>query len=81
MFLKQISTQNLIEVLSLEELWDPFIVDITGRSHAGEELQDPETYNKTELVFPSGEPLPQCWINPHYRDETPRQPKPLIATS
>jgi hypothetical protein len=30
-------------------------------------MQDPEDYPKSELMFPSGEPLPRCWIEPNYR--------------
>jgi len=35
----------------------------------GEEIQDPERIKKAELVFPSGEELPKCWIDIHYRDK------------
>ena len=30
-------------------------------------MQDPEKFLKSELVFPSGEPLPQCWLDPDYK--------------
>lgn len=69
MFLQHIPTHSLIEVLSLQALWDPFKLDVLGQSHSGEEMQDEETYSKVELTFPSGEPLPQCWLNPRYRDK------------
>jgi hypothetical protein len=70
MFLQHAPTGRLIEVLNLEDLWDPFIPHIVGRSHCGEELQDPEDYSKAELTFPSGELLPKSWTNPRYRLET-----------
>jgi hypothetical protein len=41
---------------------------LVGRYHAGEELQDPESFAKAELVFCSDEPLPRCWTDVHYRD-------------
>lgn len=68
MFLKHKPSNSLVEVLTLHELWDPCIHEITGRYHAGQEMQEPESFLKTELVFPSNEVLPQCWIDPHYRD-------------
>jgi hypothetical protein len=68
MFLKHKPSGVLIEVLSLENLYDPFSGEITGCSHAGEEMQDPETYPKSELIFPSGEDLPSCWLDAHYHD-------------
>ena len=69
MFLKQKSSHNLIEVLTLQDLWDPCITEITGRLHAGEEMQDPEPFRKVDLIFPSDEPLPACWLDPDYRHQ------------
>jgi hypothetical protein len=66
MFLKQRSDGSLIEVLSTAPLFDPFESRIPGRFHAGEELQEPESFAKADLDFPSGEALPRCWINPDY---------------
>lgn len=68
MFLKEKSTNHLIEIRSLQELFDPFQPSISGCYHYGEEAQEPEKIDKCKLVFPSGEPLPQCWLDPHYRD-------------
>lgn len=67
MFLKHKPSGNLVEVLNLETLYDPCQADIPGRFHAGEEMQDPETFLKAELVFPSDESLPVCWLDPDYR--------------
>ncbi len=69
MFLMQRDTHNLIEVLSLQELFDPFAHEVTAQLHAGEELQEAELFLKSALVFPSGEALPSCWIDPNYRGE------------
>ena len=68
MFLKHKSNGQLIEVLTLDSMYDPCLKEITGRMHAGEEMQDPETFMKSELIFPSGESLPVCWLNPHYQE-------------
>ncbi len=68
MFVQQKTTKSLIEVLTIQDLYDPFCLEIMGQSHSGEELQDATSYLKSELVFPSGEELPRCWVNPHYRE-------------
>ena len=73
MFLKQTATGKCVEVLSLGDLFNPQHAQLVGRFHAGEELQDPEQFPKAELQFPSGEPLPRCWTDPHYRDEEVRR--------
>jgi hypothetical protein len=69
MFLKDRTSGDLVEVLSLRDLFDPFQVEVVGRYQQGEEVQDPEKLKKAELIFPSGEALPQSWIDPHYRDD------------
>ena len=69
MFLKDKTNSNLVEVLTLRELFDPFQSEVVGRYQQGEEVQDPEKLKKGELTFPSGEALPGCWIDPHYRDD------------
>lgn len=68
MFVKQKSSQHMVEVLSLNDLFDPFRETIVGRYNFGEELPEPEHFPKKDLEFLSGEPLPQCWIDPHYRN-------------
>ena len=68
MFLKHKFNGQLVEVLTLDSMYDPCLQEITGRMHAGEEMQEPETFIKSELIFPSGESLPICWLDPHYRE-------------
>lgn len=67
MFLRTRQDGSLLEVLSLAQLFDPFSRSLNGRLHAGEELQEPEMVLKADLTFPSGEPLPRCWLDPHYK--------------
>jgi hypothetical protein len=67
MYLKDKSNARMVEVLELDDLFNPSHQELLGRYHAGEELQDPEKFSKLELEFPSGEPLPRCWMDPHYR--------------
>lgn len=67
MFLMQKNSEKLVEILSLGDLFNPNHGQIVGRFHAGEELQDAETFAKDDMLFPSGESLPQCWLDPHYK--------------
>lgn len=72
MYLKQKDEHHLIEVLSIKDLVDPLHPGVAGRSHYGEEIQDPENFPKSDLVFLSGEDLPRCWVDVHYRDREVR---------
>jgi hypothetical protein len=67
MLLVHKATGSLVEVLTLPALFNPSESIIVGCDQCGQEAQDPDNYLKSELVFPSGEPLPVCWLNPHYR--------------
>lgn len=66
MYLKHTPSGDLVEVLDMRALIDPTQTRVAGRFHAGEELQDPANFVKSELAFPSGEILPRCWVDPHY---------------
>ena len=66
MFLRHKRSGDLVEVLNPENLHDPCQPEITGRFHSGEEMQEPETFAKSSLIFPSGEPLPLCWVDADY---------------
>jgi len=68
MLLKERSRGELVEVLATNDLTNPFIDELTGRYNHGEEAQDPETFKKSDLSFLSGEALPKCWLDSHYRD-------------
>ncbi len=80
MFLKHKLNDQLIEVLTLDSMYDPCLQEITGRMHAGEEMQDPETFMKSELIFPSGESLPVCWLDPHYRETSFQKTSVAVAS-
>ncbi len=73
MFLKQKSEGHLVEVLSLNDLFNPNHDSVVGRLSYGEELGEPDTFTKSNLIFPSGEELPRCWVDPHYRDQELRK--------
>ncbi len=68
MFLMHKPSGTLVEILTLDRLFNPCITEVMGVTHAGEELQEPDSYTKLEMSFPSGESLPRCWLDSHYRD-------------
>lgn len=68
MLLKQKSTGHMVEVLSLVDLINLNRSDLVGRYQEGEEQQDAQKFSKDDLIFLSGEALPRCWTDPHYRD-------------
>ena len=73
MFLKERHSGELVEVIDTEALFDPFQPAITGRYNAGEELPDPKSFAKSDLVFCSNESLPRCWVDPDYRRDEIRR--------
>ena len=68
MYLKHNKDGHLVEVLSLNDLFNPRHTHLVGRLHYGEEMQEAEKFAKADLLFPSGESLPRCWLDVHYRD-------------
>lgn len=67
MLVKFSEDESLVEVTDVETLFDPFKDSIQGQIQAGQGEQPPQSFDKTKLIFPSGEPLPQCWLDPDYR--------------
>jgi len=67
MFLKDKNSGDLVEILSVADLIDPFKKAVPGRFHAGEEMGEPSTFEKSNLLFPSNEELPRCWLDPNYK--------------
>ena len=67
MFLKDKNSGDLVEVLSVADLIDPCKETVPGRFHAGEEMGEPQTFSKADLLFPSGEALPRCWMDADYK--------------
>jgi len=67
MFLKDTQSGDLVEVLDPKEMFDPASSTMKVRYQAGEEVGEPVHAEKTRLEFPSGESLPKCWLDIHYR--------------
>lgn len=68
MLLKKSTSDHMIEVINLFDLINLNLDEVEGRYQEGEEQQDLEKFKKTNLTFLSGEELPRCWTDPHYRD-------------
>ena len=67
MFLKEARTGDLVDVVDMESLTNPFSKRVTVQFQSGEDLAEPVSIDKHDLSFPSGENLPECWINGYYR--------------
>lgn len=59
---------DLVELKQPNNLWDPYEQRVDAWRLSGEEQQELEAFNKSELAFLSKEPLPKCWYDVHYRD-------------
>lgn len=68
MFLKQRDTGHLVEVLDQAALFDPHNDRFRGRLNIGEDVPEEEEFAKSGVCFLSGEALPRCWVDVHYRD-------------
>ncbi|MDX2215220.1 MAG: hypothetical protein SFY66_18295 [Oculatellaceae cyanobacterium bins.114] len=66
MLLQDKQTGTLVEVLDVADLVNPTTDQIQGRIQAGQEEQAPEGIAKNQLVFPSGEELPRCWVDSNF---------------
>ncbi len=71
MLLQEKKTGKLVEVMDFQSLINPMENEIAIQVQAGEEEQDPESKPKNNLIFPSGEDLPRCWLDVDYKDNSP----------
>lgn len=67
MILQDKNTGTMIEVMDIDSLISPAKDAIPAKVQEGQEEQNTESYNKANLVFPSGESLPRCWLDANYR--------------
>lgn len=67
MFVKLNRDNTLVKVLDTEALFDPFTTKVQGQQQSGQAEQPPSSFEKSQLIFPSGESLPQCWLDPEYQ--------------
>lgn len=73
MFLQIKDTNDLVKIVNFEELIDPNTDSVHAQDQEGQEEQETDVFRKDELVFPSGESLPQCWIDANYRQVSYRK--------
>jgi hypothetical protein len=69
MLLKSKKEDGLVEIADVSELINPFKAEVMAQIQAGEEEQPPEPFEKSDLIFPSGENLPQCWLDGDYKSK------------
>ena len=67
MYLKHIKTGDLVEVIDLQDVVNPHSPTIRVRLDGIEGGQRNDDLLKSDLAFPSGEPLPVCWVDGTFR--------------
>ena len=67
MYLKHNPSGNLIEVINLQDVINPNSPTVRSRVYCDEIIRKAGDILKSELVFPSGEPLPLCWSDGAYK--------------
>ncbi|MBH8574374.1 acetyltransferase [Nostocaceae cyanobacterium CENA369] len=68
MLLQIKDSDNLVKIEDINELLDPNSETIHGKAQKGEEEQESNSFKKQNLVFPSGESLPRCWLDANYKN-------------
>ncbi|GBE95403.1 acetyltransferase [Nostoc cycadae] len=68
MLLQIKDTSDLVKITDIQELIDPNVNIVHGKDQTGQEEQDNDSFSKENLVFPSGESLPRCWLDANYRE-------------
>jgi hypothetical protein len=67
MLLQKKDNGTLVEILDVLEVINPNQPKVMAKVQEGEEEQEPEAIQKQNLMFPSGENLPLCWVDSDYR--------------
>lgn len=68
MLLQLKNSGELVKIVDVQELVNPNTDTIQAKEQKGEEEQPLNSYKKENLVFPSGESLPRCWLDANYRN-------------
>ncbi|MEB3219715.1 MAG: acetyltransferase [Nostocales cyanobacterium 94392] len=68
MFLQLKDDGELVKVTDVQQLINPNTDSIEAKQQQGEEEQPSESFKKENLVFPSGESLPRCWMDADYKN-------------
>ena len=69
--LAQLLAKSGLDVLAIDADPDTNLAAALGATpeQVPESIINMKAYTKSSLVFLSGESLPRCWTDPHYRDE------------
>ncbi len=62
---------ELVKIVDVQELINPNSDTVQAKEQQGQEEQQADSYKKENLVFPSGESLPRCWLDANYKNATP----------
>jgi hypothetical protein len=68
MLLQLKDSGELVKVIDVQELINPNQDVVHAQQQEGQEEQQADSYKKENLVFPSGETLPRCWLDADYRN-------------
>ncbi|BAY46557.1 hypothetical protein SAMD00079811_41690 [Scytonema sp. HK-05] len=68
MLLQLKDSGELVKVIDVQELLNPNQDVVHAQQQEGQEEQQADSYKKENLVFPSGESLPRCWLDADYRN-------------
>lgn len=68
MLLQLKDSSELVKILDVQELINPNQDVVHAQQQEGQEEQQADSYKKENLVFPSGETLPRCWLDADYRN-------------
>lgn len=68
MLLQLKDSGELVKVVDVQELINPNQDVVHAQEQEGQEEQQADSYKKENLVFPSGESLPRCWLDADYRN-------------
>lgn len=59
---------ELVKIVDVQELINPNTDTVQAKEQEGQEEQQADSYKKENLVFPSGESLPRCWLDANYKN-------------
>ena len=68
MLLQIKDSSELVKLTDIQELIDPNLDTVQGQKQQGQEEQAVDAFKKENLVFPSGESLPRCWLDVNYKN-------------
>lgn len=68
MLLQLKDSGELVKIVDVQELINPNQDVVRAQEQEGQEEQQADSYKKENLVFPSGESLPRCWLDANYRN-------------